>query len=103
MLQLEKEVHVQKIQMTRMNYKGEIDKFQDQLDSVNHRISITERAIENFQKDTEDLESFETNVKSTKQNYEDEFEKLDALEEYLTFKADEIDFTNTAKREIRNK
>ena len=25
------------------------------------------------------------------------------MEEYLTFKADEIDFTNTAKKEIRNK
>ena len=70
---------------------------------VNKRISQTEKAIIKYDRESEELSQFETTVKTTKNNYQEEFEKLDTLEEYLSFKADEIDFTNTAKREIRNK
>ena len=70
---------------------------------MNKRISQTEKAIIKYDRESEELAQFETTVKTTKNNYQEEFEKLDTLEEYLSFKADEIDFTNTAKREIRNK
>lgn len=60
-------------------------------------------SLATFDKDTKDLEAFEVEFAQTKVNYEEEFNKLEEMEGYLTYTTKEIDLTNTEKKEIRNK